>query len=301
MKAKFEYIEPSPDSSFTFREFKVPCFDVPFHFHPEYELTLILSGEGKRFVGNQIADFHPGDLVLLGADVSHCWLTDKNSSIATNKTLPRPVINAHSVVIHFREDFLGKEFFQKPEFVHIRQLLLAAKSGIRICNGAAQHIAAQLLAMRQQTAFQRLMTLLHVLRDIAQLTDTQLLSDGMENRLFSQADCNRIHKVYNYVMDNFQREVELAEVAALVHMTPTSFCRYFKKVTRKTFFQMVSEYRIRHAMRLLAETDLPVGETGFASGFGNSSHFNQQFRAVNHCTPLQYRKNIKKYVENIHI
>jgi AraC-like DNA-binding protein len=92
-------------------------------------------------------------------------------------------------------------------------------------------------------------------------------------------------------MENFRQEVSLAQVADLVCMTPEAFCRYFKRVTHRTFFQMLTDYRLRHACRLLAETSQPVAEVAFGSGFGNVSHFNQQFKATLKLTPGQYRRS----------
>ncbi len=296
MKAKLEYIDLSVDSSFTFREFKTLVFDAPYHFHPEYELTLVAAGRGTRFVGNHIGNFQPGDLVLVGANVAHSWLTDKNSISTKPKTPASTEDISHSVVIQFRDDFLGTSFFHRPELRRIAKLLEIAQAGICFAGTTAQQMAERMLQMKPLSEFYRLLQLLEILNTLSVSDEYTLLNNRKDMQQLSQVDCDRINRVYTFVMENFQREVELSEVAGLVSMTSTSFCRYFKKMTRKTFFQMITEYRIRHSMRLLSETNLSIAETCYRSGFASSSHFNQQFKAITQQTPLQYRKKIKKYV-----
>ena len=75
-KADFELIPRSEMNSFAIREFKLPSFSSPWHFHPECELTWIQQSSGNRFVGDSLANFSPGDLVLLGANLPHYWRND---------------------------------------------------------------------------------------------------------------------------------------------------------------------------------------------------------------------------------
>ena len=73
--------------------------------------------------------------------------------------------------------------------------------------------------------------------------------------------------------------IPLEEIADKVSMTVPSFCRYFKKMTSKTFIQFVNEYRLVHASKLLAEQNMSITEVCFACGFNNFSHFNKSFKS----------------------
>ena len=70
MKASLEQLDNGLNQSLRFRHFSLPYFDAPYHFHPEYELTLIVKSEGKRYIGNHVADFSAGDLVLMGPNLA---------------------------------------------------------------------------------------------------------------------------------------------------------------------------------------------------------------------------------------
>ena len=280
MKASFEQLDQATNGSFLFRQFTLPYFDAPYHFHPEFELTLILKSEGKRFVGNQVADFKEGDLVLLGSNVPHCW---KNDGIGNENS-------ARSIVVQFKEDFLGEGFFNNPETLPIRNLLDKAKSGILISGKTRDRVAREMIFLLTVPPFQKLLGLLDLLNTIAISKDFEII-DNQPNRYdLSALDLDRINKVYAYVIGHYTQEIHLETAAFLTNMTETAFCRYFKKITKKTFLDLVTEFRIKHACNLLHSTDKQVAEVCFESGFGNISHFNKQFKVVTGYSPLNYRK-----------
>src|SRR5471030_2629123 len=101
IKASFEILQPGTGQSFLVRKFDKRAFDGPYHFHPEYELTSIIKGTGKRYVGSNMQDFFAGDLVLLGPNLPHCWKQEAGSE----------QMEAGAIVVQFNADFLGADFF----------------------------------------------------------------------------------------------------------------------------------------------------------------------------------------------
>ena len=128
MQASFESIVAQSHCSFAYRAFKIRGFPFRWHFHPEYELTLIVSGEGRRFVGDDISDFAAGDLVLLGRNLPHTW----HSRASEFSSPPR----SHAVCIQFADDFLGAGFFATPELNRVRRLLNAVPWACVLGGGA---------------------------------------------------------------------------------------------------------------------------------------------------------------------
>jgi AraC-like DNA-binding protein len=280
MKASLEQLENSTDGSFLFRQFNLPYFDAPYHFHPEFELTLILKSEGKRFVGNQVADFKEGDLVLLGPNVPHCW---KNEGIG-------PENSSRSIVVQFKEDFLGDKFFGSIETQPIKSLLDKAKSGVLISGKTRDRVAREMIFLQTVPPFQKLLGILDLLNTVATSKDFEIIDNQPDKYDLSAIDLDRINKVYAYVIEHYTQDVHLETAAHLTNMTETAFCRYFKKITKKTFLDLVTEFRIKHACNLLTTSDKQVAEVCFESGFGNISHFNKQFKVFTGYSPLNYRK-----------
>ena len=58
---------------------------IPFlwHYHPEFELTLTLNSRGQRYIGDDIANYDDGDLVLLGPNLPHTWCSAEKIDAAS--------------------------------------------------------------------------------------------------------------------------------------------------------------------------------------------------------------------------
>ena len=159
MKASLEHLTKGAEAlSFEIKEVKQSRFDAPYHFHPELELTLIISGEGKRFIGNQISDFGPGDLVLLGSNLPHCWQNHRKDWLTEDQEDDA----AQALVIHFSSDFLGENFMNKRECAAIKSLLERAKLGFSIQGNTQDKIAREMLLLRGLAPFPRLLQFLQI-------------------------------------------------------------------------------------------------------------------------------------------
>ena len=287
-KPSFEVLQSSHQNSFLLRSFKEMAFTAPYHFHPEYELTLILKGKGMRFVNHNMEDYVIGDLVLLGSNLPHCWKTD---------AIIEGEVNAHSIVIQFSKDFLGEQLFLKPEFSSILELLQRSASGIRFSE-EIQHITKErMIALaEEENNFKQLMSFLEILHDLSITDSFKLLSNDTANAQQSLADKQRINPVFTYIVENFKKSVSLNVAAEIANMTPNAFCRYFKKITRKTFMETVISYRINYAVQQLVHTNQLVSQICFDSGFTDISHFYKLFKTKIKMSPLSYRKKFNKQI-----
>ncbi len=285
-KALLEKIAPVFGSSFTIRKFTNPetCKTPHWHFHPEYEIVYISNGQGKRHIGNHISHYENGDLIFLGPNLPHFGFCDQFMEEHTE------------IVIQMKADFLGKDFFQSPEMAIIKQLFERSKQGLIFDQMVKEIIGKHLISMLAMDNFDRLLELLKILKILAQTEAYTLLNaSGLSLEVQSQ-DHYRINTIYQYVESRFKEEISLDEMAKEVNMTVPAFCRYFKKLTGKTFTHFVNEFRIAHACKLLSKGTLPISEVCYESGFNNFSHFNKQFRLITGNSPSKYRKALKTFV-----
>ncbi len=275
-----EIIEPSFGSSFTLAKY-VENENSKAHFwhhHSEIELVYVNGGSGKRQVGSHISYYTSGSVILIGSNLPHCGFTDENTG------------NSRETVIHMRPDFLGADFFGISEMKKIKHLFNRAKAGIVFIGETKKRIGSKIEIMENQLPFERLLTLLAILNEMEEATEFKVLNaEGFSMELQMQ-DNDKINTVFNYVKDNFQEQITLEEVAVLVSMTVPSFCRYFKKITQKTFTKFVNEYRLVHASKLLAEKPISIAEVCFECGFNNFSYFNKSFQEFTGKSASQYRK-----------
>jgi AraC-like DNA-binding protein len=289
IKASYEVLQPASGHSFLIRKFSKIAFDAPYHFHEEFELTYIVNGKGKRYVGSHMEDFSAGDLVLLGSNLPHCWKLEANNP---------DELHASAIVIQFSANFLGEEFFNKAELQGIKKLFQKSASGISF-NSVTKNVVNRILRQmtEEKSNFKMLIGLLQILQHLAITNEYILLDQQRSVAEQSRAEQERINPVFAYLVENFREQVSLNVASGIANMTPNAFCKYFKKITRKTFMETVIEYRLNYATQQLVQTDEPISKISFESGFGDVSHFYKMFKHKMHQSPLNYRKNFMRDIE----
>ncbi len=282
-----EKISPEFGSSIAVKQYSDPNPNLknPFwHFHPELELVYVKGGSGKRHIGNHISYYKNGGLIFIGSNLPHYGFTDRLTG------------NDSETVIQLGENFLGEAFFTIPEMEPIRQLFERAKVGITFLGETKLNIGERIEQLPKLNNFDRLLELLQILQSLALTKEYRLLNaDGFKLEVEHQ-DNDRINIIYDYVRENFQGPIRLSEIAAEVALTVPGFCRYFKKISGKTFTKFVNEFRVVHATKLLSEETTSITEICFESGFNNFSHFNKVFKEVTKKSPSAYRKEITQVI-----
>jgi AraC-like DNA-binding protein len=289
MKAQFEKVRSSSTSFVTFARAD-PRFPFIWHYHPEYELTLIVDSCGQRFVGDAIADYAPGDLVLLGPNLPHTWRSGP---------APAGVKETHrAVVVQFHPQFLGKQFFALPEMSSVSHLLSRASCGLAFgSTKTGMDVANRMLGMVSLPPPRQLLLLLSILVDLAAESHVQHLSTGNLKPMCRAEDQHRIDTVCSHLSAHFRKEIDYAQLAYKVHMDLASLCRFFKRATGRTMTAYVNELRVAAAARLLRETDLSILEVGLRAGFGNYSNFHLQFKRIKGLGPRTLRREFQMNAE----
>jgi AraC-like DNA-binding protein len=283
----FEAVKPNIGSSFTSLKFlrNENIKSHVWHYHPEVELIFVCGGSGKRQIGSNISYFTDGDLVLMGSNLPHCGMTNENTK------------NDYEMVIQFKPDFLGETIWELPEMQRIASLLEKSKAGIVFSENVKKTIGKKIVEMHESSSLERLVKFIEILDTLASTQDYRILNAGKYYLQTQVEDNERINIIFNYVKDHFKEQITLEEIADLANMKIPSFCRYFKKITNKTFTQFVNEYRITHSLKLLAEQPLSITEVCFESGFNNFSYFNKTFKEYIQKSPSQYRKEFNYFME----
>jgi AraC-like DNA-binding protein len=250
-----------------------------WHYHPEIELVYVNNGSGKRQVGLNLSNYNDGLLILVGSNLPHTGFTDYFDD------------ERKEVVIQFKENFLGDSLKEVFEFKNIFNLLKTSKKGIAFEGDIKKKIGLAMLGLHYETSFQKVITLITILNDLSRSKNYEILNISNYN-INGINENERIRKAFNFIKDNYKKEVSLENVAKEVHMTVPSFCRYFKSQTNKTFIQFLIEYRINNALKLLIQSDKDIKNICYECGFNNYSHFNRSFKKINLISPSDYRKKI---------
>lgn len=280
---------PIPDSKvFVAKELNDPYFDPTFHFHPEHQLFLVLKGEGMRFVGDVIKPFKEGDLVFTGPNLPHVW---RNSNAYFDK---KSELTTSGIVIYFHDHFLGETIHHKEELENIHHLLQRSVRGFEITGETNQIVGKMMRELLHLTGVDSIIQILKILNVIANSHECHFITHNHYVASHTEAETDRMNKVYDHVIKNFQRKITLEEVANIANMTLTSFSRYFKSRVNKSFSDFLKEIRIDYACKLLNEGNLSIEQVAYESGFYTLSNFNKQFKDVTGKQPFSYRNEYMK-------
>ncbi len=279
MKAYLEKIKPEFGSSFSLKRFvQEQGVAKPFwHFHPEYEIVYVSNGRGKRHIANHISYYEEGDLIMLGPNLPHLAFSEELSESHTE------------IVVQVQPETLGSTFWLLPEMAEVRGLFERADHGL-VFNGETKAYAGrQLNAMIDMEPLDRLLGLLAFLQVLARSAEFRSLQARGFALPVDAHHYERVERVFEFVTNHFQHPIALEDAAGQANLTVPAFCRFFRKLTGKTFIQFLNEIRISHACSLLAKGDMGIAAISYESGFNNLSHFNKQFRQITGTSPREYR------------
>lgn len=268
-------------------------FPCPWHFHPEYELVLVTKSTGRRMVGDHIGYFDEGDLIFMGSLLPHVWVNDARF---IHGQADEP---ADAIVVQFVENFLGDAFLGIPEMEDVRKVLRLSDRGMAIRGKAREKITTLMKKMPLMNGLQRLSSLLLIFDILANTSEYDLLASPMFTQNFQRESSDRFRKITEYILQNFNKDITLPEIASVASMGVTAFCNFFKEQFRVTFIEYVNAVRIGHACKLLSEHDHNIVEVAYECGFNNLANFNRQFKKLKNMTPSDYRKTVNVVIPEV--
>jgi AraC-like DNA-binding protein len=285
MRAIFERLTADASRFFLLKRRHDPRFEFNWHYHREYELTLIVKSHGRRFVGDHIDGYGDGDLVLLGPNLPHTWCS-----------APAPPGARHdAVVVQFPDDLLGPGRLDGLKLGPVRDLLDRSDRGVSFGGATAAVIAERMLRLDRLSPLGQLAELLAILDELSRSDDGQVLSSRTFVPQLRPEATHPIDRVCKFLNDRFLERIPLGQAARVLGMSPSAFSRFFRRTTGKTFTGYVNELRIGHACRLLMETERGIADVAGASGFTNLSHFNRLFLRSKKMRPSEYRREVRRY------
>ena len=190
-----------------------------------------------------------------------------------------------------REHFLGDAFLSRPELRKVKALFQYARRGLTFGEATkqtAQKIIAKIMKKQGFAQMIHLMELLHLLSEAGDVTP--ICSEEYSLDL-DTTHLQRLKTLYEYIMLHYDQELSVAAAAEHVNMTEAAFYKFIKKHTKKTFTEIVNEFRVNLATKFLMTTDMSVSEICFACGYNNISYFNRRFKYIVGQTPRIFKEN----------
>lgn len=284
MKPLFHKVPIKLQNSFSIRNDVASNFGNVWHYHPELELHYVKKGAGVRFIGNDVSNFSEGEMILLGANLPHTWRCNQEYYQGN------PHLKVEASIVHFLPECLGNDFLNLPEAHQIPHLYKLAQHGMNIKGKTREKLKDLISEALNASDLKRLTILLSILSTLAESDEYELINSSYKPVNTSKIDADRINRICDYTLSNFRKEITLNEIASISNLSTTSFCRYFKLMTKKTYYDFLIEIRVSHACRMLVETTLTVEAVCMDCGFNNASNFYRHFKKITGSTPADYKK-----------
>ncbi|MGG8497523.1 AraC family transcriptional regulator [Tenacibaculum sp. TC6] len=261
-----------------YQEDKGAYFYDKLHQHDEIQICYVVKGEGTLLVGDLVNEYASGDILVIGGNQPHVFKSDTST-----------IQESFMMSLFFTKESFGKTFFELDDFKEIESFFDHAKTSFKVLTNK-EILISYFNRLPKSDDFERFIVFLELLKLIIQ-SDVERLSTFLYHKKFTDNEGKRMGKVMDYTLSNFDKKIDLDEVAGIANMTPNAFCRYFKQRTNKTYFTFLNEIRVERACKLLQNKELLITEISEKSGFKNISNFNRKFKEIKKVSPSEYRLN----------
>jgi AraC-like DNA-binding protein len=284
MRPLFEKVIVPPGASWSLLNRRLDD-GIPFqwHYHPEFELTLTLNSRGQRYIGDAIANYDDGDLVLLGPNLPHTWCSAEKIDAGKPH---------HALVMWFTEAWGATITATLTEMTPVSAMLGRAGRGIVFSRDAADQARPIIEAIPSRQPADRLLRLMAVLALLAGDSDARpIAGPGADRHKVDTPDQDRIERVLDHIHAHYRERISIDALADVAALSWSGFQRLFRRHTRLTVGDYVAELRIGQACALLVNTRQPIAHIADEVGYANLANFNRQFRAMKQMTPREFRRS----------
>ncbi|WP_343702130.1 AraC family transcriptional regulator [Chitinophaga sp.] len=265
-----------------------PHFDHPFHFHKLCELTWVLKGHGQLILGDYVGGFADGEIILAGPELPHLWKCDAIYYEHKKNFFTK------AYGMYFPAELAGMVSDDATGVHRYNNLMQKAERGLRFYGKTKAVVTGKLKEVVATNGLQQLGIFLQIIDILSRSEEYEVLASVGYKRSLNINDIERFNEVYQFLLKNFHRDIMLEEVAGICNMTSSSFCRFFKQKTQKTFTYFLNELRVGHAKKLLQNENYRIKDIGYECGYNNPVHFFNFFKQIVKQTPKEFRDNVLK-------
>ncbi len=284
MKPLLEHLPASPDASWSMLNRRLDDA-IPFewHHHPEFELTLTLNSRGQRFIGNHVAEYDHGDLVLIGPDLPHTWASREK----LDETKPHVAL-----VFWFRREWIDGLTGGSVELAPIRRLISDAGTALAFDPALGRRLSADFEALFLHPPAQRLIGLLTILARLAEERTRQPLSSVIPQQ--HVGDRSRIDRVLVHIHKHYHAPLRMEELAEIAFLSVSGLHRLFQRHTQMSVSEYVIALRIGESCSRLSGTNQPIQHIAAEVGYASLANFNRQFKRLRGMSPREYRMSFRR-------
>lgn len=276
-------IPKSPGNGLRVQIDEGPTFYPRLHFHPEFQITAIIKGQGHFYAGNSLAEFSDSDVFFIGSNVPH--LLKCTGVYATNQS---PGVK--SVSLFFDRQTFAPRFFDLKEMYRLKSFLGECRRVIKVPGTISRGLHQKVVQSLDLSNERLIINLLELLSEANQVERSYL--NGPEYKpVLTESESSRMNEVLEYTFNNYQLDITIDTIAGVACLSRSQFSSFFKLHTGKTYIRFLNDLRIENACSLLKNAGVTVEQICYEVGFKNVSNFTRQFRQMKGMTPSGFRKS----------
>lgn len=248
------------------------------HFHNEFEIISIKSGEATLLLEGESIILHSGDIAFINPNEYHALKSTEKAVEYTAFVFSKELITFPATHF-FQTEFTEKIFDEK---IKLPNILDKNNSLYPFVSECVKKLRDQYTAADFEV--------LHLLIEIFTvfIKNKQLIRIKEENKKIP----DYVKKCIDYISINCDKNINLTQLSELAHISPNHLCYAFKNATGLTPVEHLQVIRIKKATKLLLETDFSVEEISLKCGFQNVGYFIKIFKKQNSLTPHAFRKQM---------
>lgn len=281
MEPDLELVHIRQGESFAAWSHGYPFRTVRWHYHPEYEIHLVVATRGKFYVGDYIGEFGPGQLIMTGPNLPQNWISDVSGGEA---------VPLRNYVIHFADAFVRDAMKIMPELAAIGPLLDRSRRGILFDDATGVAVEPLMEELVDAHGIRRLELFHGVLDRMARAPEPQVLAGAGFEMDADAMDDRGINRAIAHLRENLTEELTEEDLATITGQSASAFSRSFRRRTGTTLIRYMNQLRIDLACQmLLTDPGIKVTDVCYDVGFSNLSNFNRHFLKLKGVSPSRFR------------
>jgi len=281
MQPDLELVHIRKGESFAAWMHGYPFRTVRWHYHPEYEIHLVVATSGTFYMGDHVGRFAPGQLIMTGPNLPQNWI----SEIERGEIVP-----TRSMVIQFPEAFIENVLATMPEMGSLGPLLERSRRGLLFDDATSikiRPLMERLIVAQGMTRIALFWEILDLLVNAPEPEVLASLSYELDVRRFNPCGINR---ALAYLREHLTDQIEESELAQMLGQSQSAFSRAFKRHTGTTLVRYRNQLRVDLACQmLLTMPSVRITDICYEIGFSNLSNFNRHFLNLKGMSPSQFR------------
>ena len=254
-----------------------PLYNLPVHWHMEFEMIHMLDGDFKLFIGDNEVTLHKGDLCIIQDGIlhgdGHNTTTCRYESLVFDLNLIRNKNYAHDT---FLDDIAAHK--------------IILNNVIPLKNKEAVYETENLfLGMRREPEGYELLTVARLLFIFGYVKSNGFYIKDERSIDRSNMRAEQLKAVFNLIQENYGTPITLDSMADTAGMSPKYFCRIFREITHRTPVEYLNAFRIDQACNQLRSGDETLIDIAYNCGFNDFSYFIKTFKRYKGMTPHKYR------------